>query len=188
MPAEKAGLKKGDLLLRIDNIPIHSRFTLPEVIKKSEGNPVTIEYVRDGQTRTVTMKPVFKNPDGTARWMIGVGSDVRWNIQKTALSFPDAVRQSLVQNGKNATLILEFLRGMIERRMSAKTLEGPIGIAQQAKEAANEGPAAFLTLMSVVSLNLAIVNLLPIPILDGAMILTLLIEMVMGRDISLGVK
>jgi regulator of sigma E protease len=120
--------------------------------------------------------------------MIGVGSDVKWNIQKTALSFPDALRQSLVQNGKNATLIVEFLRGMIERRMSAKTLEGPIGIAQQAKEAANEGPSAFLTLMSVVSLNLAIVNMLPIPILDGAMILTLLIEMVMGRDISLSVK
>jgi hypothetical protein len=55
-------------------------------------------------------------------------------------------------------------------------------------EAAQEGPGAFLTLMSVVSLNLAIFNLLPIPILDGAMILTLLIEMVMGRDISLNVK
>jgi regulator of sigma E protease len=188
MPAESAGLKKGDLLLRINNIPIHSRFTLPEVIRKSDGNPVTIEYVRDGQTRTVTMKPVFKNPDGTARWMIGVASDVKWNIQKMKLSFPEALHQSLVQNGKNASLIFEFLRGMIERRMSAKNLEGPIGIAHQATEAAEEGPSAFLTLMSVVSLNLAIVNLLPIPILDGAMILTLLIEMVMGRDISMGVK
>ena len=187
-PAEKAGMKKGDLLLRINNIPIHSRFTLPEVIRKSDGNPVTIEYVRDGQTRNVTVKPAFKNPDGTARWMIGVATDVKWNIQKTSLSFPDALRQSVVQNGKNASLIFEFLRGMIERRMSAKTLEGPIGIAQQAKDAANEGPSAFLTLMSVVSLNLAIVNMLPIPILDGAMILTLLIEMVMGRDISLSVK
>jgi regulator of sigma E protease len=134
------------------------------------------------------MKPVFKNPDGTARWMIGVGTEVKWNVQKTSLAFPEALHQSLVQNGKNASLIFEFLRGMIERRMSAKNLEGPIGIAQQAKTAAQEGPSAFLSLMSVVSLNLAIVNLLPIPILDGAMILTLLIEMVMGRDISLGVK
>ncbi len=65
---------------------------------------------------------------------------------------------------------------------------GPVGIAQQATQAAKEGPAAFLTLMSMVSLNLAIMNLLPIPILDGAMILTLLIEMVMGRDISMNVK
>ncbi len=188
MPAEAAGLKKGDLLLRVNNIPIHSRFTLPEVIKKSDGNPVTIEYSRNGQVHTVTMRPAFKNPDGTARWMIGVASDVKWNIQKTKLSLPDAFRQSLIQNGKNASLIFEFLRGMIERRMSAKNLEGPIGIAHEAKDAAEEGPSAFLTLMSVVSLNLAIVNLLPIPILDGAMILTLLIEMVMGRDISVSVK
>jgi regulator of sigma E protease len=72
--------------------------------------------------------------------------------------------------------------------MPAKNLMGPIGIAQSATQAANEGPASFMTLMSMVSLNLAIVNLLPIPILDGAMILTLLIEMVMGRDISMNVK
>ncbi len=188
MPAETAGLKKGDLLLRINNLPIHSRFTLPEVIRKSDGKPVTIEYSRDGTSRTVTLTPAFKNPDGTARWMIGVASDVKWNIQKTSLSFPAALNQSVVQNGKNGLLIFGFLRGMVERRMSAKNLEGPIGIAHQAKEAAQEGPAAFLQLMSVVSLNLAIVNLLPIPILDGAMILTLLIEMVMGRDISVGVK
>ena len=93
-----------------------------------------------------------------------------------------------MQNRKNESLIVEFLRGMVERRMSAKNLEGPIGIAQQATQAAAAGPGAFLSLMSVVSLNLAIVNLLPIPILDGAMILTLLIEMVMGRDISMSVK
>ncbi len=134
------------------------------------------------------MKPVFKNPDGTARWMIGVQSDVKWHIQKLKLSFPDALHESLVQNGKNASLIVEFLRGIVERRMSAKNLEGPIGIAQHATEAAEEGPAAFLSLMSVVSLNLAIFNLLPIPILDGGLILTLLIEMVMGRDLSLNFK
>jgi regulator of sigma E protease len=85
-------------------------------------------------------------------------------------------------------LIVEMLRGIIERRMPARNLEGPIGIAHQATQAAEEGPAAFLTLMSMVSLNLAIFNLLPIPILDGAMILTLAIEMVMGRDLSLYVK
>ena len=134
------------------------------------------------------MVPVFKNLDGTARWMIGVNSDVKWQIQKTALSFPDALRESIRQNEKYGTLIVQLLRGIIERRMPAKNLSGPVGIAQQATQAAEEGPAAFLTLMSMVSLNLAILNLLPIPILDGAMILTLLIEMAMGRDISMNVK
>ena len=188
MPAATAGLKIGDLLLKVNGIPIRSRFTLPEVIRKSEGKPVTLEYQRDGTTRTVAMVPVFKNADGTPRWMIGVASDVKWHIQKTQLSFPAALAESFRQNRKYATLIVDLLGGIIERRMPAKNLQGPVGIAQQATQAAQDGPVAFLTLMSLVSLNLAILNLLPIPILDGAMILTLLIEMVMGRDISLNVK
>jgi regulator of sigma E protease len=187
-PAASSGLRKGDLLVKINNLPIHSIHTLPEVIRKSEGKPVTLEYVRGGEQHTVTISPVFRNPDGTPRWMIGVQSDIKLNIEKTRLSFPDALHESLVQNGKNASLIVEFLRGILERRMSAKNLSGPIGIAHYATEAAQQGPAAFLMLMSVVSLNLAIVNLLPIPILDGGAILTLLIETVMGRDLSLNVK
>ncbi len=188
-PAEVAGLKKGDVLVKVNSIPIHSHYTLPEVIRRSEGKPVTVEYMRDGAAHTVTMKPVFRNPDGTSmRWMIGVLPEIKLDIQKTSLSFPDALHESLVQNGKNASLILEFLRGILERRMAAKNLSGPVGIAHYATEAAAEGPGPFLMLMSVVSLNLAIVNLLPIPILDGGGIMTLLVEMVMGRDLSLNVK
>ena len=188
MPAEQAGLRKGDILERINNIPIHSRYTLPEMIRNSAGKPVTIEYRRDGAELMVTMKPVYKNPDGTARWLIGVESSVKLNIQKMKLSFPDALHESLVQNGRNAYMIVGFLKGIAERRMSAKNLSGPIGIAHYAKEAAEEGPSAFLALMSVVSLNLAIFNLLPIPILDGGVIVTLLVEMIMGRDLSARVK
>lgn len=191
MPAASAGLKKGDVLAKVNGQPIHSRYTLPEVIRKSEGKPVSIEYIRNGVTQTVTMKPVFRNNPGDgqpARWMIGVASDVKWHIQKTQLSFPAAVRESFRQNVKYGTLIFDMLRGILERRVPARNLEGPVGIAHQATQAAQEGPSAFLTLMAMVSLNLAILNLLPIPILDGAMILTLLIEMVMGRDISMNVK
>jgi regulator of sigma E protease len=188
-PADTAGLKKGDLLVKVNGIPIHSHYTLPEVIRRSEGKPATIDYVRDSVHHTVMLKPVFRNPDGTStRWMIGVLPEIKLNIQKMKLSFPDALHESLVQNGKNASLIFEFLRGIVERRMAAKNLSGPIGIAHYATEAAQEGPGPFFLLMSVVSLNLAIVNMLPIPILDGGVIMTLLIEMVMGRDLSLNVK
>ena len=188
MPAASAGLRKGDLLLKVNGIPIHSRYTLPELIRKSEGKPVTIEYSRDSQSHIVTMRPEYSNRDGNARWMIGVASDVKWHIQKLQLGLPEALHQSLVHNGKNASLIFQVMKGIAERRMSAKNLEGPVGMARHATEAAQEGPSAFLALMSVVSLNLAIFNLLPIPILDGGMILTLLIEMVMGRDLSLNMK
>jgi regulator of sigma E protease len=72
--------------------------------------------------------------------------------------------------------------------MSTRNLTGPIGIAQLSGEAAREGPSAFFMLMSMVSLQLAIINLLPIPIMDGGVILMLLVEMVMQRDLSLNVK
>src|SRR5262249_41299852 len=80
------------------------------------------------------------------------------------------------------------LKGIVERRLSPKQIEGPIGIAKLSGEAAKEGPSTFINLMAAVSLNLAIFNLLPIPILDGGQILLLLIEMLMRRDLSLQVR
>jgi regulator of sigma E protease len=77
---------------------------------------------------------------------------------------------------------------MVERRMSPKNLEGPVGIARLSGDAAREGLASFVGLMAAVSLNLAIFNLLPIPILDGGTILMLAIEMIMRRDLSLQIK
>src|SRR5580704_19657763 len=85
-------------------------------------------------------------------------------------------------------MILKFLQGIVERRMSPKSLQGPIGIARLSGEAAREGPAPFFGLMTAVSLNLAIFNLLPIPILDGGVILLLFVEMLMRRDLDLRVK
>ena len=84
--------------------------------------------------------------------------------------------------------MVDVLKGMVERRLSPKSLSGPIGIAQMSGAAAREGPADFLWLMATISLQLAIINLLPIPILDGGAILMLLIEMIMQRDMSLNVK
>ena len=187
-PAEKAGLKKGDIIRAVNGVPIHSAGKLQELTKNSGGKPVEIEYERDGQRHTASVQPVFYKGDGQGRWFIGVGPQPKLNIITTRLSFPAAFRESLNQNAKNATMIVEVLKGVIERRMSTKNLTGPIGIAQMSGEAAREGPSAFFLLMAAISLNLAIVNLLPIPIMDGGVILMLLVEIVMHRDLSLNVK
>jgi regulator of sigma E protease len=123
---------------------------------------------------------------GQPRWVIGVTIEPKMII--TQLSFPDAFRESFKANVRSAGLIYKFLQGIVERKMSARSIEGPIRIAQLSGEAAREGPIAFLELMSMVSLNLAIFNLLPIPILDGGVILLLIIEMLLRRDLSLQVK
>src|SRR5262249_19844832 len=130
--------------------------------------------------------PTLSDADGTNRWMIGV--QLERPVVITQLSFTQALRESVDQNIKSASLIYQLLEGLLERRMSAKSIEGPIGIARLSGDAAREGPIAFVGLMAIVSLNLAVFNLLPIPILDGGLILLLLIEMVMRRDMSLQVK
>ena len=117
-----------------------------------------------------------------------IGVQLERPVVITQLGFGEALRESIDQNVKSASLIYQFLQGLIERRMSAKSLEGPIGIARLSGDAAREGPIAFVGLMAMVSLNLAVFNLLPIPILDGGLILLLLIEMVMRRDMSMQVK
>jgi regulator of sigma E protease len=188
MPAEKAGLKRGDVMLSVNGQPINSRYKLQEVIKNTNGKPVELQIQRNGQVETCDIQPVFSNMDGQGRWMIGVEPEQKLNIITTKLSLPDAFAESVHQNMKGASLIFQFLKGILERRMSAKQLSGPIGIATLSGEAAREGPSAFIHLMSMVSLNLAIFNLLPIPILDGGVILLLLVEMLIGRDLSMPVK
>jgi regulator of sigma E protease len=188
MPAEKAGLKPGDVFLTANGQPVDSTLRLQEVTKNSGGNPVTIEYLRNGHKNTVTMRPVFEKKDSPARWMIGVGPRLKAHFVNTRLSLPEALGQSLRENARGAMMIGQFLKGVVERRMSAKNITGPIGMIQLSGDAAREGPSVFLGLMSMVSLNLAIFNLLPIPILDGGVILMLLIEMAMHRDLSLNIK
>jgi regulator of sigma E protease len=187
-PADKAGLKKGDLLVAVNGQPIHSQVKFQEITKSSAGKPISIVYQRDGQDHDVSVQPVYAKIDGPARWMIGVVAQQKLNLITTRLSFPNALGESVRQNEKGAVLMFEFLKGVVERRMSTKNLSGPIGIAQLSGDAAREGAGVFFMLMATVSLQLAIINLMPIPIMDGGVILMLLIEMVMRRDLSLNVK
>ena len=123
---------------------------------------------------------------GQPSWMLGV--ELAPRVVYVKLPFVDAVRESVHQNARGATLIYQFLSAIVERRSSAKSLSGPIGITQLSGQAAREGAFPFIELMASVSLNLAIFNLLPIPILDGGMILLLLIEILIRRDLSLQIK
>jgi regulator of sigma E protease len=186
LAASKAGLQKGDQVLAIDGQPIWSASKIHETIRESGGKPLEITYRRNGQETKTIVTPTRENLDGQERYVIGVQLEPRLEIVQ--LGFGAALRESLRQNARSATLIFKFLRGIVERRMSAKSLEGPIRIAQISGDAAREGAGPFLGLMAMVSLNLAIFNLLPIPILDGGVILMLLIEMIMRRDLSLQFK
>jgi regulator of sigma E protease len=184
--AQKAGIQMGDTLVNVNGEPIRSGQKLPEVINALGGKPVELVYAHKGQQHQATVTPAWTGgPDGW-KWRIGVRIQPKRIITK--LPFPEALAESVKENVKDATLIYTLLRGIVEHRMSAGSMMGPIGIAQVSGEAARGGVVPFVGLMAAVSLNLAVFNLLPIPILDGGVILLLLIEMFMRRDLSLRVK
>jgi regulator of sigma E protease len=186
MDAERKGLRAGDVLVSIDGQPIRSSVKIRETVKASQGKPVELVYRRDGQQQSVTLTPAEGELDGQKTWMIGVQLEPRFVFVQ--LGPIEALGESVKANVKSAGLIYQFLHGIIERRMSPRSLEGPIRMAQISGEAAKEGLSSYLGLMAMVSLNLAIFNLLPIPILDGGSILLLLVEMIFRRDLSLQVK
>jgi regulator of sigma E protease len=110
-------------------------------------------------------------------------------IKVGKLPFPEAFARSLAENRSNSLLLLELVGKLFQGKVSLKTVSGPIGIARMTGAAAQaKGWAPLLVLTSIISLNLGIFNLLPIPIMDGGVILLLFIESLMRRDISLPVK
>ncbi len=184
-PAQLAGLLPGDLLVSVNGKLVESALTVQKEIIHSNGQPVEIQILRNGQVQTFRVTPAASSSKQLP-WRIGVG--FRMPIQLVKLSLGPAIMESLRFNRQNATMIFQVLGSIVERRVSPKTLAGPIGIAQMSSEAAEEGPSSFLGLMAIVSLNLAIFNLLPIPILDGGTLLLLLVEMLLQREVSLQVK
>jgi regulator of sigma E protease len=188
LPADKAGVKKGDILQSVNGEPVHSSLKFQEITKNSNGKPLSIILDRDGKAETALVQPILTRVDGQQRWMIGVQYQPKLHTITTQLGFSAALQESLRENAKSATMIVRLLQSIVARRASAKTLAGPVQMAQLSRSAAQEGAYAFFGFMSMVSLNLAIFNLLPIPILDGGVILMLLVEMTMQRDLSLSVK
>jgi regulator of sigma E protease len=188
MPAEKAGIKIGDEILTVDGQPIPAIEAMIEMLKRTKDKPVEITVRRDGQEKTFTMQPVLTDISGQQekRYRVGLGSTP---MKVSALPLTAAFRKSIEQNKEGSLLILELVQKMIQRKISIRTIEGPIGIGRAAGEAATEkGWTPLMALTAAISLNLGIFNLLPIPILDGGVILLLFVESIMRRDISLQIK
>ena len=188
MPAEKAGLKKGDTILTFDGQPVFALGAMIDILKRTKDKPLEITVQRDGQLKTFTVQPVLADSPGTSekRYRIGVASEP---TKVKTLPPAEAFRQSLKQNREYSLLILKLVRKLVERKMSVKSIDGPISIGMLAgKAATKKGWTPLMDLSAMISLNLGIFNLLPIPILDGGVILFLFIEGLMRRDISLVIK
>jgi regulator of sigma E protease len=180
--AEQAGLKAGDIVLAVNGERMATRAQLIDVISKSGGKSVQLTVRRGSEEVTVTGTPEQRG----ARGMMG------FYISEPTKSFTpgpfEAVKLSVEHNIESSGVIFRTLAGLFTGETSVRQLQGPVGIAQLSGESAQEGFITLLSLMAMLSINLGILNLMPVPVLDGGHILIMALEGIARRDFSMQVK
>jgi regulator of sigma E protease len=193
MPAARAGLKPGDKILSIDGLQLHSVPALLSYLQDQAGKPASLVVQRmvDGKAQTMNLQitpelaDTASGPKGYRLGFVAVSPPVR--VER--LPFGKALVASWQFNKKGSLFIVEVIKRLFTRQVSVKSLQSPIGIGQQIHQAAQmPGWMPLIGTMSLISLNLGILNLMPIPILDGGLILFLIIETIMRRDVNQQVK
>ncbi|MFZ0685860.1 MAG: RIP metalloprotease RseP [Terriglobales bacterium] len=188
MPAAKAGIKVGDRILSANGQDVPQLAALIQMLSHTKDQPLNLVVDRKGKNLSFTVKPTLATGGATQEpvYRIGVAS---LPTKVVKLNFPDALNRSLADNKKSSFLILELLQKMVQRKVSMRQVDGPIGIGSAVGAAAREeGWIPLFLITAAISLNLGIMNLLPIPILDGGVILLLFIEGLMQKEISLSIK
>lgn len=186
--AAQAGLKAGDRLLSINQQVLHSWDEIGAMVQAqaAEGDPLNVVFERDGVRRDVTLQPRMDASVSPPRWLLGITAP-RGAAQYDALlryGPVDAVGAALDETWRLTGATLGIVGRMLSGAMSLDNLSGPISIAQYASASAHLGLAWFLSFLAMLSLSLCIMNLLPIPILDGGHLLYYLIEMFKGSPVS----
>ncbi|TCK74024.1 RIP metalloprotease RseP [Acidipila rosea] len=188
-PAQKAGVKDNDYILSVNGVELHSTPALVAYLQQQSGAPATLTIKRGTQVFPVTVHPIWAD-DGAGHMGYRLGFNAYLPPFKVEqLPFPQAVKHSVTFNLHNSGYILDVVHRLFTRHSNVQQLQGPIGIARQTGEAVSmPGWQPIIGLMALISLNLGIMNLLPIPILDGGMILLLLVEGTLRRDLNQQLK
>jgi regulator of sigma E protease len=181
-PAEKAGLKAGDVVLAVNGERMVTRTQFIDAISRNGEREIELTIEREEQQLRIKATP-YKEGD---RGMLGL------YVTEPTRSFTpgplEAIQLSVKRNIEFGGLIFKTLGGLFVGETSPRQLMGPVAIAQLSGESAQAGWIALFTLMASISLNLGLLNLLPIPVLDGGHILIMALEGVARRDFSMAVK
>jgi regulator of sigma E protease len=181
-PGDRGGLKDGDTILAVDGKPMTFHYQMRELIASHAEKPMTVTVLRGGVQQTLTVTP---DRHGAVGWLGVRPVDDTTSIKPGAVQ---AITMSVQKNIESAEQIIQALWGLVTREVSPKQLMGPVAIAQLSGESAQLGWLALFGLMSTISLNLGLLNLMPIPVLDGGHIFIMALEGLARRDFSQRVK
>lgn len=196
-PAEKAGMQEGDLITAIDGQPIERWETMQEIVSSSKGRPLLFKVLRGNETFEFEIKPEEvqeKNAMGVKESVYRIG------IQRAGITIPEedqitldiGLLGALTKGGKQTWNVVKatgyFFVKLVERKVPTEAIGGPIRIALLADQQAEEGFLAWLYFIAIISVNLAVINLLPIPVLDGGHLLFFAIEAVQRKPVSLRMR
>lgn len=183
LPAESAGFEIGDRLVRINGVEIETTEQASQIIAGAGDQDIVFDLDRDGEAIQITVRPQWTEEEDSARYMIGI--QYQMGTRKITYGFFDSVRGAFATTGQMSRLIIDVLGDLILRQEGMDELAGPIGTVTLIKEQTQSGGLFdYAYLASVISVNLALFNLLPIPGLDGSRLLFLLIEKIRGKPLD----
>jgi regulator of sigma E protease len=186
-PAERAGMKADDTIVNINGHPVISWMQLVDQVRNSDGHPVHFVVRRDGKEIPFEITPVHAlGIDGKLAWQVGVSEKTNEVYQRQG--FLESISDAGIATYSGVRQIGQVLGGLFSGKVSVRDLTGVVGIARESGRAVRRGPMRLLELTAVISLNLGLLNLLPIPILDGGHVLLLAIEGALRRDLSIAFK
>jgi regulator of sigma E protease len=187
-PAKDAGMEVGDRITAVDGRPISTWSELADAINRSPGKLVHLTVERNGERKEISVTPVAEDVNGKTIGLIHirpefapVPDDMRVRVR---LGPVGALAEGLNNTWSMSWLTLEMFYRMLRLEVSTKNISGPITIAQYAGYSARVGPEQFILFLAVVSISLGVLNLLPIPVLDGGHLLYFVIEAVTGKPVS----
>jgi regulator of sigma E protease len=183
-PAAEAGFRPGDLIRSINGQRVESITDVTDAVARFAPGPETFSVVRGGHPIGVVVAP----RQDSGAWKIGV--QLEPDVKEVIERFPpgEAIRQGWRSLRTDTQATLAVLARLFQGKASVKQMSGPIAIGQFAGEAAREGAGPFIALMGMLSLQLGILNLLPVPMLDGGQLAVIVVEGTLRRDFSLRVK
>jgi regulator of sigma E protease len=187
MPGALAGLQVGDRILAVDGEPIHATGAMQAYLQTSKEKPVKVDLLRKGQPVSLTIVPkLVKNEGRPPGYRIGFISEPS---EVETLPLTAAFSRSVEECRKLSGLLFNLIGKMVQQKVSVRQLSGPIEIVRVSGETVHyRGANGIMELMALISLQLGIFNLLPVPILDGGLIAMLLVESAMRRDINEAIK